>query len=715
MISKLITNPVKKQRTTVNQKHNQLSNSGRWVGRGSLIVSLILGLATSAFAAVPPALPAGQRPDDLRLGNLRSTDGSQFPMQSVTDINDWQARQELIRTRVLVAAGLHPLPAQSPLNAIVDGKVEREDYTVERVIFESFPGHFVTGSLYRPKSTASSRRAAVLSPYGHWKNGRFGADGFEDGFKIQARCVELARMGCIAFVYDSEGFCDSVQLNHKAGPRPAPLDQPGYLLFSPQAELHGQTLFGLQTWNSVRALDFLCSLPDVDAKRIGITGASGGGTQTIMLAAIDGRIAASFPVCMVSPGFQGGCLCENAAGLRINQGNVDIAAAIAPRPLGICCADDHTKPFQTHGDPEIRGLYVLLGHPEDYEAHFRLEFPHNYNEANRGYMYSFMNRYLHLGLSEPILERGYSRLSESEATVWTLQHPRPTGENTGDEHERRLTAEWTQATKAEFDKLSQVERQRVIAQGVTTIVGRLPTEVGPVKWDQVNLTDPADCLVTTGTLTVSKHGEQLPALFLHPKQSWNRQTIVWLTDTGKDALFGGDDQPIAGVADLLRKGYAVVSVDLFGQGEFVGPGGGQAVKSVRMVQAHWPAACFTYGYNAPLVVERVHDVMSVFEFLLHQQEDRKANQIRLVAIGRQVGPVGLIARFMLGERIQQAAIDSQGFDFNTVDRLDDPMMLPGILRYGGMDALWLLNRPLATAKIDGAGGVASLFATESHN
>jgi hypothetical protein len=679
---------------------------------------LLLALATAASAAVPPALPADKHPNDRRLGELRATD-SEFPMQPVTDIRAWTSRREEIRTRVLVAAGLHPMPARSPLNAMVYGKVERDDYTVERVTFESFPGHFVTGSLYRPKLPAKDRRAAVLSPYGHWRNGRFGFGGMDDGNKIQARCVQLARMGCVAFVYDMEGFCDSVQIGHTAGPRPKDPGQPGYLLFSPQAELQGQTILGLQTWNSVRALDFVCSLPDVDSKRVGITGASSGATQTLMITAIDERIVASFPVCMVSAEVsQGGCPCESAPYLRINQGNVDIAAANAPRPLGICSANDHTKSFETDGDADVRRLYVLLGHPENYEAHFRLEFGHNYNSTNRQYMYDFMNQHLRLGVPGPIHEREFSPLSEVEATVWTTDHPKPTGDSVGDTHERKLTVAWAQATKAAFDSLSQEDRRHAIATGLTTMVGRLPAAVGPVKWDQVNQVSIGNCLVTTGTLTVTNHGEQLPALFIYPKRNWNRQVVVWLTDTGKDALFAEDGKPLAGISAFVDKGYGMASLDLLGQGEFVGSGSGSAIKSVRMVPPRGRApgsACHTFGYNPPLVVNRVHDVMSLVEFLRHGLGDRKADHVGLVAIGRQVGPVGLIARYMLGDQIKQAAIDSQDFDFNTVDRLDDPMLVPGILRYGGMDALWLLNEPLVTVKITGDEDAARIFVSVRHN
>ena len=215
-------------------------------------------------------------------------------------------------------------------------------------------------------------------------------------------------------------------------------------------------MFGLQTWNSIRAIDFIESLPDVDRTRIGVTGESGGGTQSMILGAIDDRIAACFPVVMVSTAMQGGCMCENAAYLRIGQGNIDIAAAVAPRPLGLIAADDWTKELQTKGYPDLAALYKMLGHADRFEAHFHLQFPHNYNAVNRQHMYSFMNRHLKLGLPEPIVERDYLPLDiATEATVWTAEHPKPAGEQAGLAHERRLTAEWTQASEAAMQELSE--------------------------------------------------------------------------------------------------------------------------------------------------------------------------------------------------------------------------------------------------------------------
>ena len=160
-----------------------------------------------------------------------------------------------------------------------------------------------------------------------------------------------------------------------------------------------QSAMGLQTWNSIRALDFLSELPGVDAKRIGVTGASGGGTQTFMLCAIDDRPAAAFPAVMVSTAMQGGCVCENASHLRVGTGNVEIAALFAPKPLAFSAANDWTKEFMTKGFPELKQLYTLLGRPENVAAKAWLEYGHNYNRHAREFMYAWFGKHL-LGKDE---------------------------------------------------------------------------------------------------------------------------------------------------------------------------------------------------------------------------------------------------------------------------------------------------------------------------
>ena len=181
------------------------------------------------------------------------------------------------------------------------------------------------------------------------------------------------------------GYADSRALPHGAGFDDA------------EAFLRGQSALGLQTWNSVRALDLLASLPEVDATRIGVTGGSGGGTQTFLLCAVDPRPAVSVPCVMVSTTMQGGCVCENAPHLRIGAGNVELAALAAPRPLGLTAANDWTVAIEERGLPELRRLYGMLGVDERLEAWVHPQFGHNYNAVSRADVYAFLDRHLGLG------------------------------------------------------------------------------------------------------------------------------------------------------------------------------------------------------------------------------------------------------------------------------------------------------------------------------
>ncbi|MFP6750359.1 MAG: acetylxylan esterase, partial [Pirellulaceae bacterium] len=269
----------------------------------------------------------GSTPEDARLGELNHLNGY-FPFKVPATREKWEQRAEQLRRRILVANGLWPLPARTPLETVLHGKIVRDGFTVEKVYFQSYPGHFVSGLLFRPAGEGSNR-PAVLCPHGH--GGRMqnhgdnitkliasGDEKFEKSGKTPklARCAQLARMGCVTFIFDMEGYVDSQQIGMAVAhrlrdARPQMESKDAWGFFTAQAELRNQSIMGLQTWNAIRALDFLSSLPDVDSSRIGVTGGSGGGTQTILLGAIDSRPIVSFPNGMVSTAMQGGCTCEN--------------------------------------------------------------------------------------------------------------------------------------------------------------------------------------------------------------------------------------------------------------------------------------------------------------------------------------------------------------------------------------------------------------------
>jgi dienelactone hydrolase len=554
-------------------------------------IAIASALVLCAHAAPPRLLKEGQLPNDRRLEPLKDLDGY-FPFTPPASPEAWRERAEHVRRQILVTLGLWPMPAPVPLNAVIHGRVDQGDYTVEKVYFQSAPGFYVTGNLYRPKNPDGERRPGVLCPHGHWSNGRFldqgtntvrreisiGAERFEDGGRsvLQARCVTLARMGCVVFHYDMLGYADSQQLSMAlvhgfARQRPEMNDPEAWGLFSPQAEARFQSAMGLQTLNSIRALDFLESLPDVDPKRIAVTGASGGGTQTFILGAIDPRPAVVFPAVMVSTAMQGGCTCENACGLRVGTGNVEFAALFAPKPQGLTSANDWTLEMPTKGFPDLQRVYEMLGAKDRVALTHLPHFGHNYNYVSRSAMYQFLNKHLGLGLPEPVIEEDYPRLTADQLSVWNDQHPRPPG---GDAFERELLQWWTRDATDQLSRASASAeaRKKTIQPAIEITLGRSLKDVGPVEWQIEVKNDHGDFLEMAGWLRATRHGESLPVVFLHPKNGDGATTVIVPTPQGKAGLYTAEGQIRPDIRQRLSRGETVAGVDLIHQGEFLADG-----------------------------------------------------------------------------------------------------------------------------------------------
>jgi len=318
---------------------------------------------------------------DLRNTQILSTH-SQMQLPSFTSLTAWQARRAFLRNQVLVAAGLSPLPPKTPLHAQVFGKYEGKGYTVEKVLLETFPGFYLGGNLYRPTGD-TGKHPGILNPHGHWQYGRLENESVDSG---PALGISLARQGYVVFAYDMVGYTDTVQVPHRFG--------------SPAMSLWSFGPFGLQLWDSIRALDFVTSLPDVDPARIGMTGASGGATQTFTLTAVDNRVQFASPVNMVSSIMQGGDLCENAPGLRIDTSNVEIAATFGPRPmLLVSDTTDWTRNMPRVEYPAIKRLYDLFG-KGDALSMVQYKAVHNFNQDSREAVYRFFAQ-VNPGLSNP--------------------------------------------------------------------------------------------------------------------------------------------------------------------------------------------------------------------------------------------------------------------------------------------------------------------------
>lgn len=680
------------------------------------LVTAVLWVLTLLWPGVLPAQEAAAVDALIDLNGY-------FPMQTVNSADDWPARKAEIRDRILISQGLWPLPTKADLDTVVHGRIQRDGYVVDRVFFESLPGHFVTGNLYRPEEI-SGQVPFILCPHGHWADGRFYDAGVDGAAKlvagggetsvtrarnhIQSRCVQLARMGCMAFAYDTTGNADSVQLKHRPD-HWRHLDTPAdWGFFSVQADLRLQNMMGLQTWNSIRAVDFALTLPETDPQRIGVTGASGGGTQSMIVAAVDPRIAAAMPCVMVSTAMQGGCTCENAPLLRVGQGNVDIAAAIAPRPLGLTAADDWTVQLRTKGYPDLQHLYQTLAAGDRLSAVFHTNYTHNYNEINRSAMYSFFNTHFNLSHSEPIHEGDYDPIWRDEGTVWTDAHPAPSGDAVGDEHEKRILQIATADSDREFDRLADNPNE------FQTIIGRAWQVIlspGESLKDELSVTiesesTPYEVKVQTCVLAAGKDASPVRCTVLTPP-GVSQRTVVYSTDIAFQASLGAaesNSQSSAPINDVIRglldSGCRVVAPVLRDEG----------VKSQTMVPVRGDAdgwrgfSGYTYGYNHSLFVRRVQDLIRIVRFAGQESET-----VDLLGIGREAGPIVLAARSQLGDSANKTVVFCDDFQFQSLERHDDPMFVPGAVKYGDLAGLLQLCAGLIATSADSkAAAVAAI-------
>lgn len=641
----------------------------KWINSWVFGALFLFGISSGlrGQAAGKAAGPVG----GSRLRTLNDTDFFFVPPQSG---EQWAKRSAHLREQLNVSLGLYPKPGFVPLKPVVREVADRPEYSVHAVHFESVPGLLVTGSLYLPKgkeAVKDGKRPGVLCPHGHWQNGRFyenseaaakkeiasGAESTMEGalYPLQARCANLAMLGAVVFHYDMVGYADNGPIPHRDG-----FQDPGAAL-----HLQGQTQ--LQTLNSLRALDFLHSMNQVDPKRIGVTGASGGGTQTFLLGALDERPAVAFPAVMVGSRMQGGCNCENAPYLRVGTGNVEIAGLFYPRPLAMSGANDWTIAIEKEGLPELKKLYALGGVDNLVQAKCWPEFGHNYNQKSREYMYGWMVSHLGLAGEVPVREKSFKPVLPAALAVFDKEHPRPESALSAAALRARLEKEEEEWIRSNRAAGAQAWKKAVgpFARTVFDLESIRPEAIQVRELGQGESISDFACQKLE--ITHSGTDRKLICDRLEPK-SGCKGTVVWV---GKSK-----DPEVVG---LLNEGWRVVVPGSSYQR------GGDAWKKA-FTRGNAP---YTYCYNRPALAESVRDLALVVKGL-------RFTEGMPVMAGNTLAAV---AGCQLGESVKAVVADLNHFNYTqhaSVDWGKDGELewfLPGALRFGGLPGLLSSNPP----------------------
>jgi dienelactone hydrolase len=665
--------------------------------RAMIATSASVPFATASFAAdanpLSDVYKAGEAKVDHRLGAFKTLNDT-FPFAVPKTLAEWKARAAELKLQLRVALGLVPEPKRMTMNPIVTGRIERPGFTVDRVAFQAFPGHSVTGNLYRP-AKATTPSPAVIFAHGHWANGRLHeeaeaaakkmvergeeADLTQARFFMQAIPQTLAKLGFVVWQFDMVGYADSQSIGHVS--RSGVPHANGFADAAGEHHLH--SLLGLQVWNCLRSVVYVASLDGVDAKRIGMTGASGGGTQTFLTAALDERIACAVPAVMVSTGMQGGCVCENCSLLRVETGNVEIAGLIAPRPLALTGANDWTKEIMTKGFPELQQLYKLHGKPDLVAAKAWPEYPHNYNRPARELMYHWMMKHLQ-GKNEPDFhEPTFEPIPLKQLAVYDETHSRPKTELPASELRKQILSLTPAADKDTI--------QAALSALITSSYPKnIAVRKGPIEVK-------ADGVVMHKAVLGRVGGSDgVPTIGVFSSKYDGSNVCVWVSPDGKSSIWK-DSKLTEPVRKLVDAGYAVVAPDVLGIGE---------AKAVKPREVSKVYVGFTYGYNRSLVGDRAHDVLTVLSFA---KTMLSAKKIGLVGLGDASIPT-TIAAAIAGGVVTRLHVETGVFRFADIADPTDPRMLPGAVRFGDIAGIQSLLDGKATRTVRPGTGTDSAVA-----
>jgi dienelactone hydrolase len=606
----------------------------------------------------------GPVPDE-RVREKRHT-RSPFEFPEYRTKQEWEARRAEIRRKILVSAGLWPMPGKCPLNVKVVDEIDRDGYTIEKLHIETLPGVYFPGALYRPKGR-TGQFPAIINPHGHGKLGRMSG-------AVQIRCANFALQGYIAFSYNMIGFIDNDQMEHNFQSDPA--------------YLWSVSVGGLQLWNSIRALDFITSLPEVDTDRVACTGCSGGGSQTFLVTAVDDRVKTAAPVCMVSSFFQGGCICENAPGLRLDTYNVEIAACAAPRPqILVAATGDWTDLTPEVEYPDVLNIYRLFGE-QDKLTYYYQDAGHNYNQNSREAVYKWFGKWLLRVEHAASLfnKEDAEKLREVEVPVEAVEtlrvfddnHPMPDDALDQDALVQSIIAQAKEMLdnlwpRNEADLAEFRETMRPALADVLDVEypGDVHAKIMPCQ--DVGRTKREKYTATRYILSRPSADDQIPSVLYAPKDGAEKKTAnLVVHPEGKAALvYYARGEPCGLVEKMLEKDQMVLAIDTFLTGDHHSP--------FKTTQRERYCRYFT-TFNPTDESLRVQDISTAIAYLQGRED---VVDVNLIGIG-EAGLWCLLANAFAPD-LNRTAVDVVGFNNRDESAWVQHLNIPGILRVGGFD------------------------------
>ncbi|MGC8846488.1 MAG: alpha/beta hydrolase family protein, partial [Candidatus Hydrogenedens sp.] len=520
----------------------------------SIVISNQTDYNPEAWCKYARVLQEPERVFDARVEIRRNTD-TVFTMPHFENLQDWESFAKYLRRTISIACGLFPEQEKCSLNAKIFDKFQGDGFTVEKVYFESFPGFYVTGNLYRP--VKEGKHPGVLCPHGHWKEGRFENSNIGS---VPGRCITMARMGFVVFSYDMVGYNDSQQLPHNWGTN---------LL-----KLWAIHPCAIQLWNSIRSLDFLQTLPDIDPEQIACTGASGGGTQTFLLFSVEPRVKVSAPVNMISCSMQGGCICENAPLIRRNASNMEIGALMAPRPMILVCATgDWTRATPRVEYPAIRSIYKLYGKDTNLEYQ-QVNAEHNYNKESREAVYRFFGKQFFPQQNwEQFSEPDFEIPPKESLRVFTDDKIEKLKKVGYDETLNKFVSE----KKSLRNKYIAIKKEQVKEfrekdkHSLAIVTGAEIPAMNDTLGTCVSVSREATFVLERWIISRAKIHDKVPLLFYRSNKPETQKVVLCVHHEGKGYFVNPDGSLHPALQNLMQKGYAIALIDLFLTGEHQSP------------------------------------------------------------------------------------------------------------------------------------------------